>query len=235
MTLIKQLFSCFIKFDSLVLTYHKNTKTMHKFQLPLLAYAYAALEPYFDRDTMTIHHQKHHQAYVDNLNKALEGTAGEADDLLDILTSVSKYSPAVRNNGGGHFNHTLFWEILSPNPKTVPTGKLADEINAAFGSLEELKAKIKNAGLGQFGSGWSWLYVKHSGALAIVATPNQDNPLMDTQSIGRGFPILGVDVWEHAYYLKYQNKRADYLDAFWSLLDWSVVEQKYDAVIAGLV
>jgi Fe-Mn family superoxide dismutase len=235
MTLIKQLFSCFIEFDSLVLTYHKNTKTMHKFQLPQLGYAYSALEPYFDRETMTIHHQKHHQAYVDNLNNALEGTAGEADNLLDILTSVSKYSPAVRNNGGGHFNHTLFWEILSPNPKSVPTGKLADEINAAFGSLEELKAQIKNAGLGQFGSGWSWLYLKHSGALAIVATPNHDNPLMDTQSIGRGFPILGVDVWEHAYYLKYQNKRADYLDAFWSLLDWSVVEQKYDAVIAGLV
>jgi len=235
MTLIKQLISCFIKFDSLVLTYHKNNKTMHKFQLPQLSYAYAALEPYFDRETMTIHHQKHHQAYVDNLNKALEGSESEADTLLDILTNISTYSPAVRNNGGGHFNHTLFWEILSPNPKTVPTGKLADEINAAFGSLEELKANIKNAGLGQFGSGWSWLYVKHSGALAVVATANQDNPLMDTQSIGRGFPILGVDVWEHAYYLKYQNKRADYLDAFWSLLDWSVVEQKYDAVIAGLV
>ncbi|WP_312482949.1 superoxide dismutase [Sphingobacterium multivorum] len=208
---------------------------MHKFQFPQLSSAYAALEPYFDRETMTIHHQKHHQAYVDNLNKALEGSESEADTLLDILTNISTYSPAVRNNGGGHFNHTLFWEILSPNPKTVPTGKLADEINAAFGSLEELKANIKNAGLGQFGSGWSWLYVKHSGALAVVATANQDNPLMDTQSIGRGFPILGVDVWEHAYYLKYQNKRADYLDAFWSLLDWSVVEQKYDAVIAGLV
>ncbi|HCX57895.1 MAG TPA: superoxide dismutase [Sphingobacterium sp.] len=208
---------------------------MEKFEFPQLSSAYAALEPYFDRETMTIHHQKHHQAYVDNLNKALEGSESEADTLLDILTNISTYSPAVRNNGGGHFNHTLFWEILSPNPKTVPTGKLADEINAAFGSLEELKANIKNAGLGQFGSGWSWLYVKHSGALAVVATANQDNPLMDTQSIGRGFPILGVDVWEHAYYLKYQNKRADYLDAFWSLLDWSVVEQKYDAVIAGLV
>ncbi len=235
MTSIKQLFGCFIEMDSLVLTYHKNNKTMHKFQLPQLPYAYAALEPYFDRETMTIHHQKHHQAYVDNLNKALEGTESEADGLLDILTSVSKYSPAVRNNAGGHFNHTLFWEILSPNPKTVPTGKLADEINAAFGSLDQLKAQIKNAGLGQFGSGWSWLYVKHSGALDVAATPNQDNPLMDTQLTSRGFPILGVDVWEHAYYLKYQNKRADYLDAFWSLLDWSVVEQKYEAVIASLV
>ncbi|WP_312191095.1 superoxide dismutase [Sphingobacterium sp.] len=208
---------------------------MNKFQLPQLAYAYEALEPYFDRETMTIHHQRHHQAYVDNLNKAVEGLESGPDKLADILATISNYSPAVRNNAGGHYNHTLFWDILSPNPQTLPTGKLADEIIAAFGSLDELKVKIKDAGLGQFGSGWAWLYVKHSGALAIMATPNQDNPLMDTQLSGRGFPILGVDVWEHAYYLKYQNKRADYLDAFWSLLDWSVVEKKYDEVIASLV
>lgn len=208
---------------------------MSKFQLPDLSYVYGALEPYFDQETMTIHHQKHHQAYVDNLNKAVVGTSAEGVELLDILAQVSQYSPAIRNNAGGHYNHSLFWETLSATPKTVPTGKLAKEIDATFGSLDELKTRIKNAGLGQFGSGWSWLYIKYNGTLDVVATPNQDNPLMDIQLTSRGVPILGVDVWEHAYYLKYQNKRADYLDAFWSVLDWSAVEKQYDEAIDKLI
>ncbi|WP_343558661.1 superoxide dismutase [Sphingobacterium sp.] len=208
---------------------------MSKFQLPDLPYTYEALEPYFDRETMTIHHQKHHQAYVDNLNKALIGTSAEDLELEDILAQVSQYSPAVRNNAGGHYNHSLFWQILSAAPKTTPTGKLANQIDATFGSLDEVKTKIKNAGLGQFGSGWSWLYLKYNGTLDVVATANQDNPLMDTQLTSRGVPILGVDVWEHAYYLKYQNKRADYLDAFWSVLDWSAVEKRYEDMIGKLI
>lgn len=237
MTLIKQLFGCFIKVYYLALTYYKNNKIqniMNKFQLPDLPYPYEALEPYFDQETMTIHHHRHHQAYVDNLNKALDATT-ENVELEGLLAQVSQYGPAIRNNAGGHYNHSLFWEILSPAPKIVPTGRLAKEIEATFGSLDELKIKIKNAGLGQFGSGWSWLYVKYNGALDVVATPNQDNPLMDTQLMSRGVPILGVDVWEHAYYLKYQNKRADYLDAFWSILDWSVVEKKYEETIGKLI
>ncbi|MCK7554122.1 superoxide dismutase [Chitinophaga sedimenti] len=197
------------------------------YTLPSLPYAYEALEPHFDAQTMTIHHTKHHQAYIDNLNKAIAGTELENATLEDILKHISKHSPAIRNNAGGHYNHSLFWSILSPNAKTAPEGKLAEAINSTFGSLDELKAKLKAAALGQFGSGWAWLLVKFNGALEISATANQDNPIMDTNLISRGFPILGVDVWEHAYYLKYQNKRADYLDAFWSVLDWSAVEKRY--------
>lgn len=202
------------------------------YTLPQLPYAYDALEPHFDTQTMTIHHQRHHQAYVDNLNKAIAGTEAENKGLEEILKEVSKYSPAARNNGGGHYNHSLFWKILSGSPKTAPTGKLADEINKTFGSLDELKAQVKQAGLGQFGSGWAWLVVKADGSLAVVATPNQDNPLMDVNPDKKGSPILGVDVWEHAYYLKYQNKRADYLDAFWSVLDWSAVEKNYEEALS---
>lgn len=204
------------------------------YTLPELPYAYDALEPYFDAQTMTIHHQRHHQAYVDNLNKAIGGTDAEKESLENILRNISKYSPAVRNNGGGHYNHSLFWEILSPSPKTAPEGQLAEAINSAFGSLEDLKTQLKQAGLGQFGSGWAWLFVKYNGTLGIAATANQDNPLMDTNLTNQGFPILGVDVWEHAYYLKYQNKRADYLDAFWSVLDWNAVEEKYAETLASL-
>ncbi|ASK28772.1 superoxide dismutase [Chryseobacterium sp. T16E-39] len=207
---------------------------MNAFTLPQLPYAYDALEPFIDKETMTIHHQKHHKAYVDNLNAALE-QAGEADSDLDsLLQRISEYGPAVRNNGGGHFNHSLFWEILSPQPKLAPEGKLADAINATFGSLDSLKAEIKKGGLGQFGSGWVWLYVKFNGSLAVSSTPNQDNPMMDIQSTNRGFPILGIDVWEHAYYLAYQNKRADYLDSFWSVLDWASVEKKYEETLSKI-
>lgn len=205
---------------------------MSKFQLPALSYAYEALEPRFDKETMTIHHQRHHQAYVNNLNNALEGTEAADKSLEEIIKEVSKYSTAVRNNGGGHYNHSLFWEILSPTPQLTPTGKLADKIAASFESLDDLKSEIKKAGMGQFGSGWAWLYVKPDGSVAVTATPNQDNPLMDVQSENKGYPILGVDVWEHAYYLKYQNKRADYLDAFWSVLDWAAVEKKYEEALS---
>lgn len=204
---------------------------MNSFTLPQLPYEYGALEPFIDQETMTIHHQRHHQAYVDNLNAALEKDNEKNSDLDSLLQRISEYSPAVRNNGGGHYNHSLFWEILSPKPKLNPEGKLGDAIISAFGSLENLKAEIKKAGLGQFGSGWVWLYVKFSGSLAVSATPNQDNPMMDIQSVNRGFPILGIDVWEHAYYLAYQNKRADYIDAFWSVLDWSAVEKKYEEAL----
>lgn len=203
---------------------------MNKFELPTLPYAYNALEPHFDEETMTIHHQRHHQAYVDNLNKAIETN----QSLEQIMPQVSKLSPAIRNNGGGHYNHSLFWKILSPSAKTEPTGKLAEEINSTFGSLDKLKEEINKAGVTQFGSGWAWLYVKYNGTIAITATANQDNPLMDTQLTDRGLPILGVDVWEHAYYLKYRNKRADYLDAFWSVLDWEAVERNYEEALAKI-
>lgn len=200
---------------------------MSTFKLPELGYAYEALEPHFDNETMNIHHSRHHQAYVNNLNGAIEGTNAAGKSLVEIIKGISGYSTAVRNNGGGHYNHSLFWEILSPTPKTAPTGKLADEITAAFGDLDSLKAEINKAGMGRFGSGWAWLYVKADGTVAVTSSPNQDNPLMDLESENKGTPILGVDVWEHAYYLKYQNKRADYLNAFWSVLDWASVEAKY--------
>lgn len=204
------------------------------YTLPALPYAYEALEPHFDAQTMTIHHQRHHQAYIDNLNKALAGTDAESKPLEQILTEISKHTPAVRNNGGGHYNHDLFWKILSPTPKLAPEGKLAEAINSTFGSLDKLKADIKAAGLTQFGSGWAWLLVKYNGSIGVSATANQDNPLMDTNLVSRGFPVLGVDVWEHAYYLKYQNKRADYLDAFWSVLDWTAVEKNYAEALAKI-
>lgn len=207
---------------------------MNSFTLPQLTYSYDALEPFIDKETMTIHHQRHHQAYVDNLNAALEKADETSTDLDSILQRVSEYGPAVRNNGGGHYNHSLFWEILSPKPQLNPEGKLAEAIHSTFGSPEDLKAEMKKAGLGQFGSGWVWLFVKFNGSLAVASTPNQDNPMMDVQLVNRGFPILGIDVWEHAYYLAYQNKRADYLDSFWSVLDWAAVERKYEEVLTKI-
>lgn len=204
------------------------------YTLPELSYAYDALEPDFDKETMFIHHQKHHQGYVNNLNKAIAGTKAESKELEGILKEISKYPTAVRNNGGGHYNHSLFWKILAPDPKLTPQGKLAEEINKTFGSLEELKTQIKQAGAGQFGSGWAWLILTKNGELAITSTPNQDNPLMDITSGKQGTPILGIDVWEHAYYLKYQNKRGDYLNAFWSVLDWKIVEKNYENALSQL-
>ena len=198
------------------------------FELPPLPYAADALEPHFDKLTMEIHHGRHHKAYVDNLNKAIAGNAAlEAKSLEALIGDLASVPDAirgpVRNNGGGHWNHSFFWTILAPNAGGAPTGTLADAINAAFGSFAEFQAKFEAAGLGRFGSGWVWL-VSHEGKLAIVSTPNQDNPLQGKAISGvEGKVILGVDVWEHAYYLKYQNKRADYLKAFWNLVNWPVV------------
>lgn len=196
------------------------------FTLPALPYPHDALEPHIDTATMQIHHGKHHQAYVDNLNKAITGTPNENKPLEELIASAGSISPAVRNNGGGHWNHTFFWESLAANAGGSPSGKLAEAINSAFGSLDGLKEKMNNAGMTRFGSGWAWLIVK-DGKLEVSSTPNQDNPLMDVAEV-KGTPILGVDVWEHAYYLKYQNKRADYLNAFWNVVNWSKVSQRFD-------
>ena len=172
---------------------------------------------------MEIHHGKHHQAYVDNLNKAISGTPSENKSLEELVKMAGSISPAVRNNGGGHWNHSFFWEILGPKAGGQPSGNVATAINSAFGSFDTLKEKFNSAGLTRFGSGWAWLIVK-DGKLEISSTPNQDNPLMDVAEV-KGHPILGVDVWEHAYYLKYQNKRADYLNAFWNVVNWKKVEE----------
>jgi len=196
------------------------------FQLEALPYGSDALEPHIDKETMEIHHGRHHQAYVDNLNKAIAGTDAENKSLEDILRQVSNYGPGVRNNGGGHFNHQLFWSVLGPNAGGTPTGKLAEAIDAAFGSFDELKKKLQEAGATRFGSGWSWLIVGEDGKLAVTSTPNQDNPLMDVAEV-KGTPIFGIDVWEHAYYLKYQNKRPAYLEAIFNVVNWDAVAKRY--------
>jgi Fe-Mn family superoxide dismutase len=194
------------------------------FTLPALPYAFDALEPHIDATTMQIHHGKHHQAYVDNLNKAIAGTPNENKSLEELVAKAGTISPAVRNNGGGHWNHSFFWEILSAKGGS-PSGALSAAISSSFSDLEGLKEKVNAAGLARFGSGWAWLIVK-DGKLEVTSTPNQDNPLMDVAEV-KGTPILGVDVWEHAYYLKYQNKRADYLKAFWSVVNWEKVAAHY--------
>lgn len=195
------------------------------FTLAPLPYANDALEPHIDATTMQIHHDKHHQAYVDNLNKAIAGTPNENKSLEELVASAGTISPAVRNNGGGHWNHSFFWESLAPNAGGAPSGKLADAINSAFGSFDAFKEKFAQAGMTRFGSGWAWLIVK-DGKLEISSTPNQDNPLMDVAET-KGTPVLGVDVWEHAYYLKYQNRRADYLSAFWNVVNWNKVAERF--------
>ncbi|MCW3462103.1 superoxide dismutase [Chitinophaga nivalis] len=196
------------------------------FTLPSLPYATDALEPHFDKLTMEIHHGKHHQAYVDNLNKAVAGTENENKSLEELVAKAGTISPAVRNNGGGHWNHSFFWTSLAPNAGGEPTGKLADAIKSAFGSFEAFQEKFNNAGATRFGSGWAWLLVK-DGKLEVSSTPNQDNPLMDVAEV-KGTPILGVDVWEHAYYLKYQNRRPEYLKAFWNVVDWKTVGERFE-------
>ncbi|MGB8193334.1 MAG: superoxide dismutase [Chitinophagaceae bacterium] len=197
------------------------------FTLPALPYAHDALEPHIDAQTMQIHHGKHHQAYVDNLNKAIAGSPNENKSIEELVKSAGSISPAVRNNGGGHWNHSFFWEILGPNAGGQPSGKLAEAINSSFGSFDAFKEKFNNAGMTRFGSGWAWLIVK-DGKLEVSSTPNQDNPLMDVAEV-KGTPILGADVWEHAYYLKYQNKRADYMNAFWNVVNWSKVQERFEA------
>ncbi len=196
------------------------------FVLPALPYASDALEPHIDKMTMEIHHGKHHQAYVDNLNKALAGTDAADAKIEDIMKNISKYPMAVRNNGGGHFNHTLYWSIMSPNGGGAPSGELATAIEKEFGSFEEFKKKFAEAGATRFGSGWAWLCVKADGNLCVCSTPNQDNPMMDIAECP-GTPILGMDVWEHAYYLKYQNRRPDYIGAFWNVVNWTAVAERF--------
>ena len=199
------------------------------FTLPALPYAHEALEPYIDTLTMQIHHGKHHQAYVDNLNKAVAGTPNEGKSLEELVKHAGSISPAVRNNGGGHWNHSFFWESLAANAGGTPSGALADAITTAFGSFDAFKEKFAAAGMTRFGSGWAWLGVKE-GKLEICSTPNQDNPLMEVADC-KCTPILGVDVWEHAYYLKYQNRRADYLGAFWNVVSWNKVAERFAAAI----
>ncbi|WP_316798990.1 superoxide dismutase [Pedobacter frigidisoli] len=196
------------------------------FELPALHYATDALEPHIDKTTMEIHHDKHHQAYVTNLNKAVEGKPEASLSIEEIVKNISKYPAAVRNNGGGHYNHSLFWNILGPNKGGEPTGDLAKAINETFGSFAELKTKLQEAGATRFGSGWAWLSVGADKKLQVSSTPNQDNPLMDVAEV-KGTPIFGIDVWEHAYYLKYQNKRPDYLAAIWNVVNWDAVAELY--------
>ena len=197
------------------------------FTLPALPYAHDALEPFIDVTTMQIHHGKHHQTYVDNLNKAIAGTPNEGKSLEELVAVAGTISPAVRNNGGGHWNHTFFWESLAPHAGGVPTGALGEAITATFGSFDAFKEKFAAAGATRFGSGWAWLIVK-DGKLEVSSTPNQDNPLMDVAEV-KGAPILGVDVWEHAYYLKYQNRRPEYLGAIWNVINWTKVAERFAA------
>lgn len=198
------------------------------FELPALPYAHNALEPNIDATTMEIHHGKHHGGYVAKLNNAISGTDLEGKSIEDILKSVSQQSGAVRNNGGGHYNHSLFWTIMSPNGGGAPSGDLAAAIDAKFGSFDQFKEEFSQAAATRFGSGWAWLCVDAQGELNVCSTPNQDNPLMDIAE-SPGTPILGLDVWEHAYYLRYQNRRPDYISAFFNVIDWDAVGQRYAA------
>lgn len=198
------------------------------FTLPALPYATNALEPHIDAKTMEIHHGKHHNAYVTNLNAAVAGKPEESLSIEEICKNISKYPAAVRNNGGGHYNHSLFWTIMAPNAGGTPAGALADAINAAFGSFDEFKTKFAAAATTRFGSGWAWLIKDSSGKLQVTSTPNQDNPLMDVAEV-KGTPILGLDVWEHAYYLNYQNRRPDYITAFWNVVNWNEVTKRFAA------
>lgn len=198
------------------------------FTLPALPYAFNALEPHIDARTMEIHHGKHHNTYVTNLNNAVAGKPEEKLSIEELCKNVSKHPAAIRNNGGGHWNHSFFWTILGPNAGGNPSGAIGDAINSSFGSFDEFKTKFAAAAAGRFGSGWAWLIVDGSGKLQITSTPNQDNPLMDVAEV-QGKPVLGLDVWEHAYYLNYQNRRPDYVTAFWNVVNWDEVAKRFAA------
>ena len=201
------------------------------FTLPKLSYGYDALEPTIDAQTMELHHSKHHQAYVDKLNEGVsEDPDLEGKSLEEILASISRRSKKVRNNGGGHWNHSFFWETMAPGRGGRPGGRLAETIDSQFGSFDQFQSQFAESGVGQFGSGWVWLIYNQLDGLRIVSTPNQDNPLMDDAGAAGGTPLLGNDVWEHAYYLKYNNRRADYLKAWWDVVDWEKVSERYEAV-----
>jgi len=196
------------------------------FKLPDLSYDYNALEPYIDARTMEIHHSKHHAAYTNNFNAAIETAGLEGKTAEEIFAKVSTYSAAIRNNGGGFYNHSIFWSVMGPNAGGMPSGALLDSIKSAFGSFEEFKKLFSSAAATRFGSGWAWLVKKSDGSLAVSSTPNQDNPLMDLAEV-KGTPLLNLDVWEHAYYLHYQNRRPDYIEAFWNVIDWKQVAARF--------
>ncbi|HET6244558.1 MAG: superoxide dismutase [Bacteroidetes bacterium] len=200
-------------------------ETVTTFSLPELPYAHEALEPHIDGRTMEIHHTKHHNAYVTKLNEAIEEENIEATSIEEICKNISRYTKKVRNNGGGHFNHSFFWKIISPDGGGEPKGELVNAINKSFGSFNDFKKQFENETINRFGSGWAWLVVSNNN-LKTGSTPNQDNPLMDVSEL-RGTPILGIDVWEHAYYLKYQNRRPEYVSAFWNIVNWNEVEKRY--------
>lgn len=203
-----------------------------KIEFPNLAYKFDALEPNIDALTMEIHYSRHHKAYFTNLQNAISGTEMEELSLEEILRNISKYPTAVRNNGGGHFNHSLFWSVMSPDGGGKPSGELADAINSKFESFENFQETFNTAAKTRFGSGWAWLCIKEDNSLCVCSSPNQDNPLMDVAEC-QGSPILGLDVWEHAYYLKYQNKRPDYVSAFWNVVNWNEVQKRYARALVG--
>ncbi len=209
-----------------------STTTFAQFSQSPLPYSYNALEPYIDAQTMEIHYSRHHAAYIKNLNKAIAGTPAEKLPITEILAHTSQYSVTVRNNAGGHYNHDLFWSILTPKPNTAPSPALLLAINSTYVSIDSLKAVLDKAAATRFGSGWAWLYVTPEGKLAVCSSPNQDNPLMDSAE-HKGTPILGIDVWEHAYYLKYQNKRTDYLAALWNIINWEEVSRRYTQALTS--
>jgi superoxide dismutase, Fe-Mn family len=211
----------------------KNQNTIMAFELPALPYAHSALEPHIDTKTMEIHHGKHHQAYVTNLNNAVAADPkAQGKTIEELVANISKYAPAIRNNGGGHWNHGFFWQIMSPTGGGEPKGEIAFAINGAFGSFDNLKKEFATAGTTRFGSGWAWLCVDANKNLFVSSTPNQDNPLMDVAE-KKGTPLLALDVWEHAYYLHYQNRRPDYIAAFWSVVNWEEVNNRFKKAVGG--
>ncbi len=226
---MKKLVLFFLVLISIQFSLKAQQEPFHKFAP--LPYAYDALEPYIDKMTMEIHYDKHHRAYYTNFMAAIKGTELENTPMETIFANMSAYAPAIRNTGGGYWNHEMFWNCMKPNGGGVPAGKLGDAIKSTFGSFDEFKKQFTEAGVKRFGSGWVWLIVNEAGKLIINSTANQDNPLMNTETL-RGIPVLCLDVWEHAYYLKYQNKRGDYINAFWNVVNWDFVQSGYDKAIA---
>lgn len=220
----------YFNFITCLILFLDSVSAQSPYKLPELGYSYAALEPYIDSATMNIHYNKHHLAYINNLNNALKDSPDSQKSLIEILNQIGKYSEIVRNNAGGHYNHSLFWKILTPIKNTQPDKYLMEDILKTFTSIDSLKTLMNKAAASRFGSGWAWLYLNADKKLSVGSSPNQDNPLMDVSPI-KGVPIMGIDVWEHAYYLKYQNRRGDYLSAIWNVINWDEVNKRYHEVI----